>query len=282
MKIEKLSENSIKCTLTNFDLSVRDLNVNELAYGTEKAKRLFNEMMTRASNELGFDAQGGPLMIEAVPMNDAVELTITRVDDPEELDARFSRFSPGPAGQNQDPAAGWIQKITSDILEGAAGFLSQLHARQNGENPVAGSIRISLGQPGAVPGQGQQGTIPVQGQPGQAGHTGSAPGKQNGPQAPEVLWKAVSFDTLDLAIKAARSVSFFDGESILYKKNDGSCYIIMVKSSEDRMDDFARAVNGLTEFGQSVATTMDTKAYYDEHYKTIVKSPAIPELGKIK
>lgn len=270
MKIEKLSENSIKCTLTNFDLSVRDLNVNELAYGTEKAKRLFSEMMTRASNELGFDAQGGPLMIEAVPMNDAVELTITRVDDPEELDARFSRFSPGPAGQNTDSAAGWIQKITSDILEGAAGFLSQLHAKQGNESPITGAVRISLGQPVNAPAQGQPGTAK------------NAPGQGKGPGVPEITWKAVSFDTLDLAIRAAKSVSFFDGESILYKKNDGSCYIIMVKCDGDRMEDFAKAVNGLTEFGQSVVTTMDTKAYYDEHYKVIVKSPAIPELGKIK
>ena len=269
MKIEKLSENSIKCTLTSFDLSVRDLNVSELAYGTEKAKRLFNEMMTRASNELGFDPQGGPLMIEAVPMNDSVELTITRVDDPEELDARFSRFSPGPAGPGEDPANGWIRKLTSDILEGAAGFLSQLHAKQ-GENPITGAIKISLGQPGTAPSQGQPGTRK------------NAPGSDREQEGPQIIWKAVSFDTLDLAIRAARSVSFYDGESVLYKKNDGSCYVIMVKCDGSRMDDFAKAVNGLTEFGQSVATTMDTKAYYDEHYKVIVKSPAIPELGKIK
>ena len=266
MKIEKISENSIKCTLTSFDLSVRDLNISELAYGTEKVKRLFNEMMTRASNELGFDVQGGPLMIEAVPLNDSVELLITRVDDPEELDARFSRFSPGPAGQPVDNGAGWIQKLTTDILEGAAGFLSQLGknaaaSAEPGQSPLQGAIKIALGQPADAKKQ---------------------PGGPREPKAPDVLYKAVSFDSLDLAIRAAKAVAFFDGESILYKKPDGSKYIILVKFADGKMEDFAKACNGLSEFGQSVVTTNDTKAYYDEHYRVIVKSPAIPELAKIK
>ena len=37
-------------------------------------------------------------MIEAIPMsNDSIQLVITKVDDPEELDTRFSRFSQNPA-----------------------------------------------------------------------------------------------------------------------------------------------------------------------------------------
>lgn len=37
LKIERINENQIRCTLTSFDLSVRNLNLVELAYGTEKA-----------------------------------------------------------------------------------------------------------------------------------------------------------------------------------------------------------------------------------------------------
>lgn len=36
MKIERVSENQIRCTLSSFDLSVRNLNLRELAYGTER------------------------------------------------------------------------------------------------------------------------------------------------------------------------------------------------------------------------------------------------------
>ena len=47
MKIERINENQIRCTLTSADLSVRNLNLGELAYGSEKARSLFREMIQR-------------------------------------------------------------------------------------------------------------------------------------------------------------------------------------------------------------------------------------------
>ena len=77
MRIEKINENSICCTLTSFDLSVRNLNLRELAYGSEKAKKLFDEMMTKASNEVGFNADNTPIMIEAIPLSsDSIKLIL--------------------------------------------------------------------------------------------------------------------------------------------------------------------------------------------------------------
>lgn len=49
MKIEKVSENQIRCTLTKEDLASRELQISELAYGTEKAKNLFRDMMQQAN-----------------------------------------------------------------------------------------------------------------------------------------------------------------------------------------------------------------------------------------
>ena len=48
MKIERLSENSIRCTLNRADLDSRELKISELAYGTEKAKSLFKDMIAQA------------------------------------------------------------------------------------------------------------------------------------------------------------------------------------------------------------------------------------------
>lgn len=94
MQIEKLSDLQIKCTLTNNDLLARDINLLELAYGHEKAKNLFNEMLQRASHEFGFNAGALPLMVEAIPLpNESIVIIITKVDDPEEVDTRFSKFS---------------------------------------------------------------------------------------------------------------------------------------------------------------------------------------------
>mgnify|MGYP002896795245 CR=1 FL=1 len=85
MKIEKISDNQIRCTLTRADLADRQLKLSELAYGTEKAKVLFRDMMQQAAYEFGFEAEDIPLMIEAIPLSaDTIILIITKVEYPEE------------------------------------------------------------------------------------------------------------------------------------------------------------------------------------------------------
>ena len=94
MKIEKINDSQIRCTLTSADLASREIKLSELAYGTEKAKNLFQDMMRQAHYECGFESDNSPLMIEAIPVApDSIVLIITKVDDPEELDTRFSKFS---------------------------------------------------------------------------------------------------------------------------------------------------------------------------------------------
>ena len=51
-------------------------------------------MMQEAFREYGFTVDNSPLMIEAIPLSgETLVLIITRVDNPEELDSRFARFS---------------------------------------------------------------------------------------------------------------------------------------------------------------------------------------------
>ncbi|MCR5719415.1 MAG: adaptor protein MecA [Lachnospiraceae bacterium] len=103
MKIEKVNDNQIRCTLTREDLASRQLQLSELAYGSEKAKNLFRDMMQQANFELGFEAANIPLMIEAIPLNtDSIVLIITKVEDPDELDTRFSRFTPNEMPEEYD------------------------------------------------------------------------------------------------------------------------------------------------------------------------------------
>ncbi|HJA12819.1 MAG TPA: adaptor protein MecA [Candidatus Mediterraneibacter merdipullorum] len=121
MKIEKLNENQIRCTLTHADLAARHLKLSELAYGTEKAKSLFRDMMQQASFDFGFEAENIPLMIEAIPSSsDSIVLIITKVEDPEELDTRFSRFT--PSGESSPLNMEALEK-----LEGADEFLDLLN-----------------------------------------------------------------------------------------------------------------------------------------------------------
>lgn len=60
MKIEKISDNQIRFTLTGEDLAARQIKLSELAYGTEKARNLFREMMQQAASQVGFEADNIP------------------------------------------------------------------------------------------------------------------------------------------------------------------------------------------------------------------------------
>ena len=128
MKIERINENQIRCTLTSFDLSARNINLVELAYGTEKARKLFREMIQKASNEVGFEAEDIPLMVEAIPLSsESIMLVITKIEDPEELDTRFAKFSPfTDDNQNSLVAAG--QRVPG----GCSGFPELPGARFRG------------------------------------------------------------------------------------------------------------------------------------------------------
>lgn len=96
MKIEKVNENQIRCTLSKTELAERQIKLSELAYGSEKAKGLFRDMIEQANYEFGFEANDIPLMIEAIPLSgENIILQITKVEYPEELDTRFSKFSEG-------------------------------------------------------------------------------------------------------------------------------------------------------------------------------------------
>ena len=51
MKIEKINDRQIRCTLTREDLASRELKLSELAYGSDKAKALFQDMMQLAGGQ---------------------------------------------------------------------------------------------------------------------------------------------------------------------------------------------------------------------------------------
>ena len=94
MKIEKISDNQIRCTLTRADLADRQLQLSELAYGTEKAKSLFRDMMQQAALRIRIRSRRHSSHDRGNPLPaDSIVLIITKVEDPEELDTRFSKFA---------------------------------------------------------------------------------------------------------------------------------------------------------------------------------------------
>ena len=93
MKIEKVNENQIRCTLTKEDLADRNIKISELAYGTGKTRELFQDMMQQANDDFGFEVNDIPLMVEAIPVSpESIILVITKVDNPEETEKHLSKF----------------------------------------------------------------------------------------------------------------------------------------------------------------------------------------------
>lgn len=143
MKIEKIDNNKIRCYLDKDDLSSRQIDLSELAYGTDKAKMLFHEMLEEAFEEFGFDFEGSPIMVEAIPVSpDSIILIISRVDDPEELDTRFARFAP-ESDEYEGPASPMQISFLDGIDEDSEEEISK--AEEEKEEPPANlndSVRI--------------------------------------------------------------------------------------------------------------------------------------------
>ncbi len=248
MRIERINENSIKCTLTSFDLSVRNLNLRELAYGSDKARKLFEEMMNKASNEVGFNPENTPIMIEAIPMSgDSIQLIISKVPNPEELDTRFSRFTQNPSAKRE--AEHWLTKLASALLEGADGFAEQLKAASGGSG--------------------------VKEQQAQGAKSDNAANELKRED-----YRAFSFDELDTVIKVARSAHTYAGESTLYKSPVDGHFVLVVTMGDATKEDFARTCNVAAEYGRMIKTVQDTVSYYEEHYK-LISVNAIAKLGQL-
>lgn len=249
MKIEKLSENQIRCTLNKSDLAARQLKISELAYGSEKAKKLFQDMMQQASYEFGFEAEDIPLMIEAIPVSaDCIVLIVTKVDDPEELDTRFSKFA---------PFKGKEQSNTIE-LDGADNIID---------------IFQKLYEAKVKSAQKKEKTAPSD--------TPSGDTAQSSPSADVNLIRLYEFDTLDDVIAAAHGLnSYFTGENTLYKDLSDSSYKLVVHQSSCSPEEFNRICNILTEYGSGRAFTLSGEAFLKEHGELISES-ALQQLTQL-
>ena len=96
MKKERINENKVRFILDHQDLLERNLNISDLAYGSAEAKELFEELMELTKDELGLQEGVHPMMVEAIPMpGKGLVVNVTHVENPDELDPRFSRFTKG-------------------------------------------------------------------------------------------------------------------------------------------------------------------------------------------
>lgn len=245
MKIEKVNENQIRCTLTREDLASRELKISEIAYGTEKAKTLFRDMMQQANFEFGFEAEDIPLMIEAIPLNaECIVLIITKVADPEELDTRFSRFAPSITDEDED------EEFGDEAFEAPSDEVLDLFRRlQSGRRTEEEKKEAS-------------------------GSSAEEKARDN--------TRTFRLDSLQQAISASRVIfRSYQGLSTLYKEESSNSYLLLMTQGASSKKDFDRACNTISEYGSLQRSPQAALAYLAEHCEALVAEHAVEALGKL-
>lgn len=260
MKIEKVNDHQIRCTLTKADLADRELKISELAYGTEKAKNLFRDMMQQASYEFGFDADDIPLMIEAIPLNsECIVLVITKVEDPEELDTRFSKFAPSVHDEyEEDDLGSTLDSMLQNLSEGADDVLDlfkRIHdnhlADTNADTMNGGKSRLKSANTARL-------------------------------AAGIDLTRIYGFESLNQVTRLAHIlVQHYNGKNSLYKNEKSTGYLLVVAQSEHTPEEFNKICNMLSEYGNPEKIASASEAYMEEHFEPIIKDKAIQSLALV-
>lgn len=255
MKIEKINDRQIRCTLTREDLANREIKLSELAYGSDKAKALFQDMMQVAAQDFGFEADNTPLVIEAVPVSmDSIILIITKVEDPEELDARFSRFSPEDPGKD----GSFSPSALKEQMEGADDILDLIR------KIAAAKKRTSQSDSSSAPA------------------AAAAQDSVENDEEVRALTRFYAFRSLDDAIRAAAVVvSAYDGPNSLYKNPDSGEYYLLLKKAENSAEQFNKVCNILSEYAFSYKYTPGLDAYFAEHMEAIISGHALQDLAQL-
>ncbi len=244
MKIEKINDNQIRCTLTREDLEHHQIRLSELAYGTEKAKNLFRDMMQQAHREFGFEADNIPLMIEAIPVNaDSIILIITKVEDPEELDTRFSKFAP-----KHNTEESTVQFDGADNIIDVFQRIYEAKMKNATQKPNAKVTKES------------------------------APSEE-----PVVnLVRLFTFRKLDDVIKASHGLNnFYTGINTLYKDIRSQNYLLVVHQSSYTPEEFNKVCNILSEYGDGKSFSHAAEAHLTEHGDVIVPTKALQQLAQL-
>ncbi|MCR4891070.1 MAG: adaptor protein MecA [Lachnospiraceae bacterium] len=319
MKIERMNDRQIRCILTKEDLRERELKISELAYGSEKARALFRDMIQQASYQFGFEAEDIPLMIEAIPLpGERIILIITKVEDPEELDTRFSKFAPsvrgdsdmdgveGPASSGADDILDLFRKMKKSLndstedadvpKEGEDTAAEVIEGKKNDPNNALERLRSFFRSPLADEEEDELEDIdtvddsdlleipqlPMRRKV--AGLRGSKdPGEKDLKiTVPVDIVKVYYFTALENAIRLAHVLNgYYNGENSLYYDNLDNVFYLLVKKSDHTPEQFNKICNIITEYAQGVNNPPSAEAFFREHGDPIILKNALQRLSEV-
>lgn len=266
MRIERINDNQIRCILSKRDLNERHLKISELAYGSDKAKELFRDMMEQANIDFGFEADDIPLMIEAIPTSkESIILVITKVNDPEEFEEKFSKF-----GDIND-------KFDDELCEEDEYYDED----DNEESDLYEDDLINcfeqLNEIIAEADENNAEFIPLHEILKKRKKAKENTGKQ--PKSLNDYARLYSFSSLNFIVNASKAVvRVYSGKNSVWKDEQTSRYYLIL-TKNNKKSSFDKVCSVLGEFGKKETLTYATQDYFNEHYKLIIKDDAITKLS---
>lgn len=262
MRIEKVNDTQIRCTLTREDLEERQIKMKELTYGTDKARNLFNEMMQQANLEFGFESENIPLLIEAIPLStESIILIISKVEYPEELDTRYSSFTAGGgyADSEEEP-----NNTTAEVpkLEGAEELLRMLEEKLREMDKSMGNAL-------------EDSTEEVTENEKSKSHPKKDSGKGD-------ITKLYILNSLQDAEEVAHVLDgIYEGENELFHNHkDGKYYLFMHRSNQSA-EEFNKICNLMAEYAKQLKSSNSKEAFFKEHCDSILGEHALQRLVQL-
>lgn len=268
MKIEQVNENQIRCILTKEDLEERKIKFSELTYGSEKATRLFRDVMQQANYEFGFSPDEHPLMIEAVPMQSGmIVFVITKVTAPDEFDSKLSQI----VNALKDNMGGDVIDDEEDLPFGSS----------EDTEPVTASIRISAVSNNNNDQAASVSLSDIFREMFTRGKDTSAEKKERIPETRQQD-RIFVFDDLGSVIDAAHSLSNLDpGESCLYKNKLDGKYYLLIYADYLTPGAYRSLCTAMSDFSAGEPLSPSMEAYMEEHYDIVIPEHALQSLREI-
>jgi len=246
MKIERISDNQIRCTISKADLTERKIKLSELACGTGNSKELFRDMIRQASDDFGFEVDDIPLMVEAIPVSpECIILILTKVDNPEETESHFA-------------------KLLGDEELNLMDRLTQIEDLDEFEDIE------SIGEFDSLD-SGIQRKLPPK-----------SPTASSGDSESNLYFDIYEFDNLPKLIELSKLVSsVYEGDSALYKSPHNNKYYISLCTDSPNLKSLVLTANILSEYGKHQYSVYNSEFFYMEHFDTLIDTDAITKLASL-
>ena len=179
---------------------------------------------------------------------DSIVLTITRVEDPQELDTRFAKFA--PSGDDTDGPEPVQYSGADDIID----LFHKLCDVKNKAQEIAKKAAQKENE--KEPAASEEKNVD--------------------------LVRTFHFSTLDDVISSAKALNqYFTGSNSLYKNTADANYQLVLHQSGCKPEEFNKACNILSEYGRQESFSLAAEAFLLEHGNAMVKENALQELASL-